>query len=135
MSLRLPAIVLEQRGQPPRLEEVIVHEPGPNEVAVRLVASGICHTDLGAVRDARAVPILLGHEGAGIVESVGAGVTHVRPGDHVVINWQVKCLKCRWCLAGRQDLCENVQATAEPRVYWLTRRALASNLGKLAKSS
>ncbi|MBK8023490.1 MAG: Zn-dependent alcohol dehydrogenase [Chloroflexi bacterium] len=118
MSLRLPAIVLEQRGQPPRLEEVIVHEPGPNEVAVRLVASGICHTDLGAVRDARAVPILLGHEGAGIVETVGAGVTHVQPGDHVVINWQVKCLKCRWCLAGRQDLCENVQATAEPRVYW-----------------
>jgi S-(hydroxymethyl)glutathione dehydrogenase/alcohol dehydrogenase len=118
MSRRLPGIVLEQRGQIPALEEIVVHDPGPGEVAVRIVASGICHTDIVAVRDARAVPILLGHEGAGIVESVGAGVTHVQPGDHVVINWQVKCQKCRWCLSGREDLCENVQATAAPRVYW-----------------
>jgi S-(hydroxymethyl)glutathione dehydrogenase/alcohol dehydrogenase len=118
MSYRVPGIVLGKHGQPPSLEEVVVHAPAVNEVAVRMVASGICHTDLGAVRDARAVPILLGHEGAGIVQAVGAGVTHVQPGDHVVVNWQVKCLKCRWCLSGRQDLCENVQATAAPRVYW-----------------
>jgi S-(hydroxymethyl)glutathione dehydrogenase/alcohol dehydrogenase len=118
MSYRLPGIVLEKHGQPPALEEIVIHEPGANEVAVRIVASGICHTDLGAVRDARAVPILLGHEGAGIVEAVGAQVTHVQPGDHVVVNWQVKCQKCRWCLSGREDLCENVQATAAPRVFW-----------------
>lgn len=118
MSYRVPGIVLEKHGQPPTLEEVIVHGPGAGEVAVRIVASGICHTDIGAVRDARVVPILLGHEGAGIVESIGAGVTHVQPGDHVVINWQVKCLKCRWCLSGRQDLCEDVQATSAPRVFW-----------------
>ncbi|MFQ3568310.1 MAG: Zn-dependent alcohol dehydrogenase [Aggregatilineales bacterium] len=115
---QVPGIVLEKHQQPPTLELLDVHDPGPDEVAVRIVASGICHTDIGAIRDARAVPILLGHEGAGIVEAVGRNVRHVRPGDHVVINWQVKCGRCRWCLSGRQDLCEAVLATAEPRVFW-----------------
>jgi len=118
MTRRLPAIVLETWGQPPTLETVELHDPGPDEVAVRMAASGICHTDLSAVRDARACPALLGHEGAGVVEAVGVNVRHVQPGDHVVVNWQVKCGRCRWCLSGRQDLCENVQATAAPRVYW-----------------
>ncbi len=58
----------------------------------------------------------LGHEGAGIVEHRRGG-THVRVGDHVVINWQAKCNRCRHCLAGRQDLCENIQSTAAPRVF------------------
>ncbi|MBI5667399.1 MAG: alcohol dehydrogenase catalytic domain-containing protein [Chloroflexi bacterium] len=114
----VPAIILAALGQLPTLETVTVHDPGPDEVAVRLVASGICHTDISYMRDARATPVLLGHEGAGVVDKVGANVTHVQPGDHVVINWQVKCGRCRWCLSGRQDLCENVQATAAPRVYW-----------------
>jgi S-(hydroxymethyl)glutathione dehydrogenase/alcohol dehydrogenase len=118
MIRKLPGVVLAERGRPPTLETVSVHEPGPHEVSVRMIASGICHTDLAAVRDARAVPALLGHEGAGIVEQVGAEVTHVRPGDHVVINWQVKCGRCRRCLSGRADLCENVLGTAAPRVYW-----------------
>jgi S-(hydroxymethyl)glutathione dehydrogenase/alcohol dehydrogenase len=83
-----------------------------------MIASGICHTDLSYVRDARATPVVLGHEGAGIVETVGEGVTHVHPGDHVVINWQAKCNRCRHCIEGRQDLCENVQGTAAPRVFW-----------------
>lgn len=113
-----PAIILAALGQLPTLETVTIHDPGPDEVAVRLVASGICHTDISYMRDARATPVLLGHEGAGVVEQVGTNVTHVQPGDHVVINWQVKCGRCRWCLSGRQDLCENVQATAAPRVYW-----------------
>lgn len=113
-----PAIILATLGQFPTLETVTLHDPGADEVAVRMVASGICHTDISYMRDARATPVLLGHEGAGVVEQVGANVTHVQPGDHVVINWQVKCGRCRWCLSGRQDLCEKVQATAAPRVYW-----------------
>jgi len=83
-----------------------------------MAASGICHTDISYMRDARTTPVLLGHEGAGVVESVGANVTHVQVGDHVVINWQVKCGECRRCLSGRQDLCENVQGTTAPRVFW-----------------
>ena len=63
-------------------------------------------------------PVLLGHEGAGVVDSIGEGVTHVRPGDHVVINWHVKCGLCRRCLAGQADLCENIQSTRAPRVRW-----------------
>ncbi len=116
--MEYPAIILPALGQLPALETVTLLDPGPDEVAVRMVASGICHTDISYMRDARATPVLLGHEGAGVVERTGDGVTHVQPGDHVVINWQVKCGRCRWCLSGRQDLCENVQGTAAPRVYW-----------------
>ncbi len=114
----VPGIVLAQLGQMPTVETVTVHPPGPFEVLVRIVACGVCHTDLGAVTAARATPVILGHEGAGIVEALGAGVTHVQPGDHVVINWQAKCGRCRHCLAGRRDLCENIQGTAEPRIFW-----------------
>lgn len=112
------AIVLAGPKRVPEYEMVQVHEPGPREVCVRIVASGICHTDLAAVRDARVYPVLLGHEGAGVVEQVGSEVTHVRPGEHVVINWQPKCGQCRRCLAGRQELCENIQGTREARIYW-----------------
>lgn len=100
------------------LTRVTVAAPGPGEVRVRMRASGLCQTDLMAVRDARVTPVLLGHEGAGVVKSTGEGVSHVRPGDHVVINWQVKCGLCRRCLAGRADLCENIQCTRAPRVHW-----------------
>lgn len=116
--MNLPGIVLEALRQPPRLETITLAGPGPGEVLVRMVASGICHTDIGYMEYARACPVLLGHEGAGVVEEVGQGVTHVRPGDHVVINWQPKCGRCRRCLSGRADLCEDVQGTAEPRVFW-----------------
>lgn len=114
----VPAIVLARHGHLPEYTKVQIDEPGPREVCVRMVASGICHTDLAAVRDARMCPVLLGHEGAGIVEQVGAQVTQVRAGEHVVINWQPKCRRCRRCLAGRQDLCENIQGTDGPRVHW-----------------
>lgn len=112
-----PAVILRELGRPPELEEVDIAGPGPGEVLVRLVASGVCHTDLSAVRDARACPVLLGHEGAGIVEARGEGVTHVAEGDPVVVNWQAKCHRCRRCREGREDLCESVRGTVEPRVF------------------
>ena len=114
----VPEIVLQRLGSLPTLETITVADPGADEVCVQMVASGICHTDISYMRDARTMPVLLGHEGAGIVESVGANVTHVQVGDHVVINWQVKCGKCRRCVSGRQDLCESVQGTSVPRVFW-----------------
>ncbi len=117
-TLETSGIILAALGQMPTLEDVAVEPPGPGEVRVRSVASGICQTDLNAIRDARACPVLLGHEGAGVVESVGEGVKRPKVGDHVVINWQVKCGRCRRCLSGRPDLCEDIQGTAAPRVYW-----------------
>jgi S-(hydroxymethyl)glutathione dehydrogenase/alcohol dehydrogenase len=116
--IEAPAVVLERLGQLPTLETIQVSEPGPGEVLVRILASGICHTDLGYMQYARACPVALGHEGAGLVERTGAGVTSVQPGDHVVINWQPKCGKCRHCLAGRRDLCENIHGTSAPRTFW-----------------
>lgn len=118
MREQVPAVVLPELGGLPRIEAVTIDDPGPDDVRVRNVASGICHTDLAAVRDARVCPVLLGHEGAGIVEQVGTRVTHVQPGDHVVINWQPKCGRCRQCLRGRADLCEQITGTSEPRVRW-----------------
>lgn len=116
--MNIPGIILAGLGQVPRLETVTLQPPGPDEVLVRVAASGICHTDIGYMQYARACPVILGHEGAGVVEQVGARVTHTQPGDHVVINWQPKCGRCRRCLAGRRDLCENIQGTAAPRVFW-----------------
>jgi S-(hydroxymethyl)glutathione dehydrogenase/alcohol dehydrogenase len=116
VEIKTQGLVLDRPQTQPQLEEVIVADPGPDEVRVRLVASGVCHTDISAVRDARFWPVLLGHEGAGIVENTGANVSHVGPGDHVIISWRVACGHCIRCQRGRQDLCENVQATAARRV-------------------
>lgn len=113
----LPAVVLDRLGGWPALREVTVDPPGPGEVAVRVRATGVCHTDLAAVRDARACPVVLGHEGAGVVEQVGAGVVTPAVGDHVVICWQAKCDACRNCRGGRRALCEAVRGTSAPRVW------------------
>lgn len=112
------AVVLGQLGQMPTIERVTVESPGPDEVCVQMSASGICHTDLSVVRDARACPLLLGHEGAGVVVKTGSKVAGIKEGDHVVINWQAKCGRCRSCLAGKQDFCEDIRSTEAPRVYW-----------------
>ncbi len=117
MPIKTRGLVLDQPRTPPQIEDVLISDPGPGEVRIRLAASGICHTDISNVRDARYWPVLLGHEGAGIVESAGAGVLHVKAGDPVMISWRVACGHCNRCQRGRQDLCENVVATAEPRVH------------------
>lgn len=117
MPVESPAFVLQQALTPPKIENVTIDEPGPNEVLVRMHVSGVCHTDYTAVRDARVVPMLLGHEGAGIVEQVGAGVKHLQPGDHVILACRVPCGVCTRCLRGQQDLCETPLATHAPRVH------------------
>ena len=89
------------------VEEIELDEPCPGEARVRVEASGVCHSDLHVVRTGfnHPMPVLLGHEGAGVVEAVGDGVEHVGPGDRVVIGWRAPCGECAWCLRGASHLC------------------------------
>jgi S-(hydroxymethyl)mycothiol dehydrogenase len=100
-------VVARGKGAPVTLEEIIVPDPGPGEAVVAVQACGVCHTDLhyreGGINDD--FPFLLGHEAAGVVESVGAGVTSVAPGDFVVLNWRAVCGECRACRRGRPWYC------------------------------
>ncbi len=95
--------------------ELDLEEPGPGEVRVRIEASGVCHSDLHVVQTgwAHPFPVLLGHEGAGVVEAVGEGVAHVRPGDRVVLGWRSPCGACRWCLRGARHLCRTPPVAAQ----------------------
>jgi S-(hydroxymethyl)mycothiol dehydrogenase len=89
------------------VEQIDLDEPGAGEATVRIEATGVCHSDLHVVRTGHnhPLPVLLGHEGAGVVEAVGEGVEHVSPGDAVVIGWRSPCGECRWCRRGAQHLC------------------------------
>jgi S-(hydroxymethyl)glutathione dehydrogenase/alcohol dehydrogenase len=101
------AAVIERAGAPVRIEELSLDGPREGEVQVRMLGSGVCHSDLH-VRDGdweRPGPIVLGHEGAGVVEAVGPGVDVPHVGDLVALSWYAPCLVCRECEAGRQWLC------------------------------
>src|SRR5213594_1204521 len=106
--MRIRAAVLEEFGQPLALREVELADPRPGEVLVRLVACGVCHTDLYTASGADPsgyAPTVLGHEGAGVVERVGDGVASVAPGDHVVTLFSPQCRECVHCLDPRMNLC------------------------------
>ena len=107
MPHEVQGVVARSKGQPVSIETVLVPDPGPGEALVQVQACGVCHTDLhyrdGGINDD--FPFLLGHEAAGVVESVGAGVTEVAPGDFVVLNWRAVCGTCRACLRGRPWYC------------------------------
>jgi len=106
--VRMRAAVLEEFGKPLEVQEVELADPQPGEVLVRLVACGICHTDLYTASGADPsgyAPTVLGHEGAGVVESVGEGVTLVEPGDHVVTLFSPRCGECIHCRDARTNLC------------------------------
>ncbi|MHA6763281.1 S-(hydroxymethyl)mycothiol dehydrogenase [Streptacidiphilus sp. PAMC 29251] len=109
MAQRVRGVIAPGKGEPVRIETILVPDPGPGEAVVRVQACGVCHTDLhyreGGINDE--FPFLLGHEAAGIVESVGAGVTEVAPGDFVILNWRAVCGQCRACLRGRPQYCFN----------------------------
>lgn len=108
--IRSLSLVLREPGTAPRLEEVEVLDPGPGEVRVRIVASGICGTDVHAVTGEQPImrfPVVLGHEGAGVVESIGADVTGLEVGDHVVLALSTSCGECRACTNGRSDECDS----------------------------
>jgi len=106
--VRIRAAVLEEFGQPLVVQEIDLAEPKAGEVLVRLVACGVCHTDLYTASGADPSgysPTVLGHEGAGIVEQVGADVTSVAPGDQVVTLFSPQCRECVHCLSDRTNLC------------------------------
>jgi S-(hydroxymethyl)glutathione dehydrogenase / alcohol dehydrogenase len=104
------AAVFTEPGAPLEIEELVVEDPHAGEVLVRMAASGVCRSDYHVVVGewTAPTPIVLGHEGAGIVESVGEGVTSVKPGDHVILSWTPSCGRCRYCVIGRPNLCELV---------------------------
>ncbi|WP_433701397.1 S-(hydroxymethyl)mycothiol dehydrogenase [Nocardiopsis sp. CA-288880] len=107
MSQRVQGVISRAKGAPVELTTIVVPDPGPGEAVVRVQACGVCHTDLhyreGGINDE--YPFLLGHEAAGVVESVGEGVVNVRPGDYVVLNWRAVCGECRACRRGRPQYC------------------------------
>jgi S-(hydroxymethyl)glutathione dehydrogenase / alcohol dehydrogenase len=106
--MKIRAAVLEEFGKPLVVQEVDLAEPREGEVLVRLVACGVCHTDLYTASGADPTgyaPCVLGHEGAGVVEKVGPGVTLVQPGDHVITLFAPECGRCVHCLSGRTNRC------------------------------
>src|SRR3990170_3025902 len=109
--MRVRAAVLRPPSRPVEVEEVELDPPKAGEVLVRVAAAGVCHSDVryadGDLGPGR-WPAVMGHEGAGVVESIGEGVTHVAPGDHVALCFVPACRSCRYCLAGKPNLCETV---------------------------
>jgi S-(hydroxymethyl)glutathione dehydrogenase / alcohol dehydrogenase len=106
------AAVLREINGALSVEDVELAEPGPGEVTVRLVASGVCHSDWNVITGAtpNPLPAVLGHEGAGVVEELGAGVRTVAEGDHVILSWLPSCGECFYCLQGRAVLCDVAMA-------------------------
>lgn len=101
-------------NKPLEIVEVDVAPPQKGEVLVRIVATGVCHTDAYTLsgQDSEGVfPCILGHEGGGIVEAVGEGVTSLQVGDHVIPLYTAECGKCKFCLSGKTNLCQAVRAT------------------------
>lgn len=109
MSNTVTGVIARTKGAPVESVNIVIPEPGAHDVIVRIQACGVCHTDLayrdGDIEDA--YPFLLGHEAAGIVEATGSDVTHVAPGDFVVLNWRAVCGQCRACKKGEPKYCFN----------------------------
>ena len=106
--MKIRAAVLEEFAEPLVVQDVELDGPGPGEVLVRLAACGVCHTDMYTASGADPsgyAPTVLGHEGAGVVETVGEGVTSLAPGDHVVTLFSPQCRECVHCLSDKTNIC------------------------------
>jgi S-(hydroxymethyl)mycothiol dehydrogenase len=115
MSQEVRGIIARAKGEPVTMETIVVPDPGPGEAVVAVQACGVCHTDLhyreGGINGN--FPFLLGHEAAGVVESVGDGVTDVAPGDYVILNWRAVCGNCRACRRGQPQYCFDTHNAAQ----------------------
>ena len=112
--MKARAAIAWAAGQPLEIDEVEVAGPKAGEVLVRMVATGVCHTDAYTLsgRDPEGVfPAILGHEGGGIVEDIGPGVTTLKPGDHVIPLYTPECGQCSFCTSGKTNLCQAIRAT------------------------
>jgi len=108
------AAVAWEAGKPLSIEEIDVAGPKAGEVLVRIVATGVCHTDaftLSGADPEGAFPVILGHEGGGIVEEVGEGVTSLKVGDHVIPLYTPECGECEFCRSGKTNLCQKIRVT------------------------
>ena len=113
--MRMKAAILREQGRPRpyarsialSIEEVDLLPPGPGELLIEVAAAGLCHSDLSAIEGIRPrpLPVIIGHEGAGIVREVGAGGSDLAPGDHVITVFAASCGTCRYCVNGRPKLC------------------------------
>lgn len=130
-QFRARGVIAREPNQPGTIEEFLIDEPGPEDALVRILASGVCHTDLSAkngVFGTDYFPFLLGHEGCGIVERVGERVTNVRVGDQVILAWRAPCGNCRFCLAGQPHLCAE-SLNAQGKMYTIDGKRLTPILG------
>lgn len=112
--MKVKAAVAWGPGQPLSIETVDLEGPKKGEVLVRIIATGVCHTDaytLSGVDPEGIFPVILGHEGAGIVEAIGEGVTSVKPGDHVIPLYTPECGTCKFCTSGKTNLCQRIRET------------------------
>ena len=116
MPQQVQGVIARSKGAPVELVDIVIPDPGPHDVVVRIQACGVCHTDLtyrdGGINDE--FPFLLGHEAAGVVESAGNAVTHVDVGDFVVLNWRAVCGRCRACRRGRPWYCFDTFNASRP---------------------
>ncbi|MBC2681159.1 S-(hydroxymethyl)mycothiol dehydrogenase [Corynebacterium anserum] len=107
MKQTVQGVIARAKAKPVELTSIVIPDPGPNDVIVKVQACGVCHTDMayrdGGISDN--YPFLLGHEAAGIVECIGDDVTHVKVGDYVVLNWRAVCGECRACKKGKPKYC------------------------------
>ncbi|PRT54166.1 S-(hydroxymethyl)glutathione dehydrogenase [Wickerhamiella sorbophila] len=113
-TIKCKAAVAWAAGKPLEIEEIEVAPPKAHEVRIKVLYTGVCHTDaytLSGTDPEGAFPVVLGHEGGGIVESVGEGVTNVKVGDHVVPLYTAECRKCKMCLSNKTNLCSSVRET------------------------
>ncbi|CAM3943738.1 S-(hydroxymethyl)mycothiol dehydrogenase [Tsukamurella ocularis] len=138
MSQIVRGIVARVKGEPVEVVPIVIPDPGPGEVVVAVQACGVCHTDLhyreGGINDE--FPFLLGHEAAGVVETVGEGVDHVAPGDFVVLNWRAVCGQCRACKRGKPQYCfDTFNATQKMTLEDGTELSPALGIGAFAEKT
>ena len=118
----MKAAILHGANEPLTVEEIDVIDPRPTEVLVRASVSGVCHSDLHFVDGSWKIPlpVVLGHEAAGVVEKVGDSVSYVQPGDHVIMSFRPFCGSCTYCLSGRPNLCNDAAqaAMSAGRLSW-----------------
>ena len=118
--MRMKAAILFEQGRPRpyaetrplEVEEVELDPPGPGEILIEVAAAGLCHSDLSTIENQRPrpLPIVIGHEGAGIVRECGPGITDLKPGDHVITVFASSCGSCRYCARGRPNICPSGNA-------------------------
>ncbi len=133
--MQIEGVVVRRRGGPAAVERLTIEPPGQGDVLVRILASGICHSDLHYKQGdlGHDFPYLLGHEGAGLVEAVGAGVAAPAVGDYVALTYRAPCRRCRFCATGRLERCVEPDASASAPVTPDRRRTTrALGLGTMA---